>query len=140
MTAPVASSDATFAAPAAAPAAAGRGARRLRKDLRVLAKFTAVYCKHVHRDAEKAPFALKTHDLAAILGRPPLLCAACRKLLAHAFVKRTACPYDPKPMCKHCPTHCYAPNYRAAMREVMKYSGRRLLLTGRLDYAWHYFF
>ena len=62
------------------------------------------------------------------------LCPACRKLLAHAFVQRSHCPLDPKPACKKCPTHCYAPKYRAQIREVMKYSGRRLGLRGRLDY------
>jgi len=40
-------------------------------------------------------------------------------------------------MCKHCPEHCYAPRYRAQIREVMRYSGPRLVLRGRLDYLWH---
>jgi hypothetical protein len=46
----------------------------------------------------------------------------------------------PKPACKHCPAHCYHPTYRARIREVMKFSGRKMLLGGRLDYLFHLLF
>jgi len=114
--------------------------RKLRRDLRTLARFIGLYCRTRHADAPRTPVTLKTHDVAALNGRPLSLCAECRKLLAHAFVKRTLCPYDPKPMCKKCPTHCYAPRYRAQIREVMRYCGRRLVLRGRLDYLFHLLF
>ena len=55
----------------------------------------------------------------------------------HAFVKRQTCPMSPKPSCKKCPQNCYASAYRARIREVMKVSGRRLVLRGRLDYLLH---
>jgi hypothetical protein len=112
----------------------------LQKDLRTLATFIRIYCTHKHKDQPKAPVALNTHDVEAIAGRPILLCADCRKLLGHAFVKRSRCPMDPKPACKHCPSHCYHPAYRQRIRQVMKYSGRRLVLTGRLDYLYHLLF
>jgi hypothetical protein len=47
---------------------------------------------------------------------------------------------NPKPMCKHCPNHCYHPTYRAKIREVMQFSGRKLLLGGRVDYLLHLLF
>ncbi len=112
----------------------------LQRDLKTLALFIKVYCKCRHKDAEKSPVALKTHDITAIAGRPIELCPECYKLLAHAFTKRTHCPMDPKPACKHCPSHCYHPDYRAKIREVMKYSGKRMVLTGRLDYLFHLLF
>jgi hypothetical protein len=105
-----------------------------------LALFILVYCRHKHPEADKKPAALHTHDVKAIAGRDVVLCAECAKLLAHAFVKRSYCPYDPKPMCKHCPSHCYHPTYRARIREVMKFSGRHLVLHGRLDYLFHLLF
>lgn len=105
----------------------------LNRDLSTLALFISVYCTHKHPGALKAPVELKTHDLAAITGSTPSLCPSCSKLLAHAFVKRSTCPLDPKPACKHCPQHCYHPEYRRRIQEVMRYSGRRLVLTGRLD-------
>jgi len=79
-------------------------------------------------------------DMKAIAGQHLCLCPQCTKLLHHAFVKRTACPRDPKPQCKDCPTHCYAKVYREQIREVMRFSGMRLLLRGRIDYLFHLFF
>jgi hypothetical protein len=112
----------------------------IRKDLKTLALFIRVYCKHRHAEADKSPVALKTHDVTAIAGRELVLCESCGKLLAHAFVKRSHCPMDPKPACKHCPSHCYHPEYRAQIREVMRFSGRKMVLGGRLDYLFHLLF
>jgi hypothetical protein len=36
--------------------------------------------------------------------------------------------------------HCYRPDYRQKVREIMRFSGKYLLLRGRLDLLWHYFF
>jgi len=112
----------------------------LNRDLRTLARFIQVYCRHQHIGRRKRVAHLKTHDLHAITGSRLALCGECEKLLAHAFVKRSHCPFSPKPACKHCPKHCYHPKYRAAIREVMKFSGTHLLLTGRLDYLLHLLF
>lgn len=120
--------------------AARRKARQLRRDLKLLITFVAIRCRHEHGDKPKQTLALKTHDVAALAGRPVDLCADCGKLLAHALIKRAHCPYDPKPMCKKCPTHCYAPHHRNAMRAVMRFSGRKLVLSGRLDYLLHLLF
>lgn len=106
---------------------------RVAKDLRTLATFIRIYCRHRHADAVRRDVSLKDFDLAGLrIGRLEL-CPPCAKLLAHAFVKRAHCPYSPKPACKHCQTHCYQPLYREQIREVMRYSGRRLVLSGRLD-------
>jgi hypothetical protein len=112
----------------------------LLKDLRTLALFISIYCDRKHPDSTKEPAFLKTHDVQAIACRPIVLCDECRKLLAHAFVKRSHCPFDPKPACKHCPSHCYHPTYRAQIRQVMKFSGRHLVLSGRLDLLYHLLF
>jgi hypothetical protein len=124
-----------------APALADpRAERALRRDLRLLADFIELHCQLQHRNSLQHNVQLKTHDVEALCRRPIRLCSSCQKLLTHAFVKRTRCPLDPKPACKKCPTHCYGPGYRAQIREVMKYSGRRLVLRGRLDYLYHLFF
>jgi hypothetical protein len=112
----------------------------LQKDLKTLALFISIYCRYRHENAPKMPALLKTHDVAAIAGTPVNLCPECCRLLAHAFTKRTHCPMDPKPACKHCPNHCYHPNYRAQIREVMRFSGKKMLLGGRLDYLFHLLF
>jgi hypothetical protein len=122
--------DTTTAAPAV------RDTNVLR-DLRTLARFVTLYCRRRHRDREKRPVHLRTIDVAGVWGRPVPLCTACGKLLAHAFTKRAACPLDPKPTCKRCSQHCYAPAYRAQIQEVMRFAGPRLVLSGRLDYLLH---
>ena len=69
-----------------------------------------------------------------------MLCPDCQKLLTHGIAKLLQCTYDPKPMCKKCTTHCYAPGYRERIREVMKFSGLYLVTHGRFDMLMHYFF
>lgn len=96
--------------------------QRQEKDIKVLATFISTYCRGKHRSAKGE------------------LCSDCSELLSYAEMKRRKCPLDPKPSCKHCPIHCYGKGQRAKIREVMAYSGRRLLLRGRLDLLWHYFF
>ena len=114
--------------------------KKLLADLRVLVRFIEVYCAGQHTEAQRLPVSMPTHDLQAIAGKEVKLCQACSRLLMHALVKRTRCPMDPKPACKHCPKHCYAPEYRQQMRQVMAYSGRKLVMRGRLDYLLHLWF
>lgn len=111
--------------------------RKLRNDLKMLVRFVECFCRHHHGSAIREAVELRTHQLGELTGRPVVLCEQCGKLLAHAFHKRSSCPMDPKPACRRCPSHCYHPRYRAMIREVMKFSGRRLILTGRLHYLLH---
>lgn len=112
----------------------------IERDLKTLATFIGLYCKHSHRGSPREKVTLKTHDVTAIAGQEMHLCHECTKLLTHAFIKRSVCPMDPKPQCKHCPNHCYAPKYRDMIRQVMKTSGKRLLLTGRVHYLLHFLY
>jgi len=110
------------------------GGTQMDRDLKVLARFVEIYCRDRHAEADRRAVSLKRYDLGRIHGGAPTLCDDCTRLLTHAFCKRAHCPLDPKPSCKHCTQHCYHPRYRAAIRDVMRYSGRRLVLSGRLDY------
>jgi hypothetical protein len=112
--------------------------REIAKDLGVLGKFVAVYCRHHHRDAERTAFAMKGLDLGKTsLGRRKV-CDDCARLLSHAVTKRALCPLEPKPACRLCTEHCYAPQYRQRIREVMKFSGRHLILRGQLQLLFHF--
>ena len=111
------------------------------RDIKVLANFVAIFCRENHRAEAKDIFRAADDRLVAVLGNKNLLlCEDCRKLLNHGIVKLLLCPYDPKPMCKKCPAHCYAPGYREKVREVMKFSGLYLVKHGRLDLMVHYLF
>lgn len=124
----------------AMPTVDDRRTKALARDLRTLMRFIELYCRDHHGPPRKAPSVLTCCDLEAVAGKPVWLCPECEKLAAHAFVKRSHCPMDPKPTCKHCPRHCYAPAYRDRIRKVMAYSGRKLVMRGRLDYLLHLLF
>jgi hypothetical protein len=79
-------------------------------------------------------------ELAGVGLERQRLCAECREFLEYAMTRRLRCPLDPKPACKHCPVHCYRPGHREKVKEIMRFSGRRLIRRGRLDLLWHYFF
>lgn len=111
--------------------------KHLKQDLLTLTRFIEVYCSHWHKADPRSEVSLKEIDVTALMGRPVVLCERCLKLLAHAVYKRSHCPMHPKPACKKCPQHCYHPLFRKQIREVMKFSGRKLVLSGRLDYLWH---
>ncbi len=106
-----------------------------KKDLNVLINFVGVYCRSKHGDHPKVM--VEAGD--SVAGKT-LLCPDCAELVGHAMEKRRKCPLVPKPSCKNCHIHCYGKEYRARVREIMAFSGRRMILRGRLDYLWHYFF
>jgi len=69
----------------------------------------ALYCSHHHGTAE--------------------LCAECSDLASYADRRLDRCPYGSnKPSCTNCPIHCYRPEPRGRMREVMRFAGPRMLL------------
>ncbi len=111
------------------------------KDIKMLANFISIFCRENHRTEAKDTFLCKDARLSHSLGDKELvLCQDCHKLLSHGIAKLLLCPYDPKPLCKKCETHCYAPGYREKVRQVMRFSGMYLVKRGRLDLLVHYFF
>lgn len=114
--------------------------RILERDMRTLVRFVAIYCRKRHGDERKAPARIKSFDVTRLAHEEIDLCPECLELLTHALVKRAHCPMHPKPSCKHCPSHCYHPKFRKKIQEVMKFSGRHVVLTGRLDYLFHLLF
>lgn len=105
------------------------------KDIRLIAKFVEVYCNDKHSTIPRL-----TITLPGEVGQTSL-CSECAEFMEYATNRRLNCPLeDEKPTCKHCRIHCYDKTRREKVREIMAYSGRKLLMRGRLDYLWHYFF
>lgn len=51
------------------------------------------------------------------------------KLLSYSQLRLDVCRFgEEKPTCKQCPVHCYRPDYKEQMKEVMRYSGPRMIL------------
>lgn len=92
--------------------------RRIEHEKAIIEQMIRLYCRH--REKHKT------------------LCPECQHLLAYAHKRLEGCRYgDQKPSCRLCPMHCYAPPYRAKIREVMRYSGLRMLLHHPLDAIRH---
>ncbi|EKT4487358.1 nitrous oxide-stimulated promoter family protein [Shewanella algae] len=58
------------------------------------------------------------------------LCPDCQALMEYAHTRLDRCPYgESKPTCNKCPVHCYKPEPKEQMRQVMRYAGPRMLLS-----------
>ncbi len=56
------------------------------------------------------------------------LCSRCRVLVEYADSRLEKCPFaEKKPPCARCKVHCYERSYRNMIRDVMRYSGPRMM-------------
>lgn len=109
-----------------------RKSKRIAKDNRVLEEFIRVYCRENHRPAKADKAERSLHSDTGF-------CPECAELLDYAVQRNEKCPLDPKPRCKNCPVHCYKPEMREKIRQVMKFSGMYFMKKGRLDWIYKYF-
>lgn len=57
------------------------------------------------------------------------LCEGCAELEAYARARSERCPFmETKTFCSNCRVHCYRAEMRERIREVMRFSGPRMLL------------
>lgn len=95
-------------------ACADKPPRRLAREEKTIAAMIALYCRDHHGTG------------ASDAGEG--LCPDCAELLDYARVRLDKCRYGAeKPTCAKCETHCYKPAMRERVREVMRYSGPRML-------------
>jgi Nitrous oxide-stimulated promoter len=56
------------------------------------------------------------------------LCPSCEELLIYAKERLKRCPFgEKKGACSKCKIHCYKPEMRKRVTEVMRYSGPRMV-------------
>ena len=110
------------------------GDPRVAHDTRLLGDFARIYCDGKHADRAKAAVTTAGSELWVYGAKPLELCEECRELLEYAEKRRAFCPQDKpgasKPFCSHCETHCYQPDKRELMRDVMRYAGPRAVVHG----------
>lgn len=89
-----------------------------------------------HRAGEPRRLARERATVAAMIrlacrerhGTPGGLCPECQELQDFADVRLDRCPFqDRKPTCANCLVHCYKPDMRERIRDVMRYAGPRML-------------
>lgn len=76
----------------------------------VVGQMIALYCRKNHGSKE--------------------LCPECAKLLEYAMGKIDRCPFmETKSFCSNCKVHCYQNEYRQRIRQVMRFSGPRMIFV-----------
>lgn len=77
-------------------------------EIKTVGKMIEIYCQGHHQ--AKAGF-----------------CEECQELFEYAKNRLRKCPHKIKPKCSDCKIHCYEVGMRNKIKEVMKYSGKRML-------------
>lgn len=83
---------------------------RLNQEKLVIRKMIREYCKRYHHPASGD------------------MCEQCTRLLTYAETRLERCPKGKnKSSCRKCDIHCYAPQEREMVREVMRKIGPKML-------------
>lgn len=79
------------------------------REKKVVSRMIALYCTKNH-------------------GTKGGLCPDCAALDAYARQRSDKCPFmETKTFCSNCKVHCYKPEMRERIRQVMRFSGPRML-------------
>ena len=95
--------------------------RKLSHERRIVADMIALYCR-------------KNHGVKQ-------LCDECQALAEYADSRTLSCPHmAQKTFCSQCTTHCYRKDMRERIRQVMRYSGPRIIFyhpIAALRHLWY---
>lgn len=84
--------------------------KRITRERETVQKMITLYC-HAHHQT---------------LGEQ--LCDDCQSLSDYAIRRIKSCPFGiRKPTCAQCTIHCYRPDMREKIRQIMRYAGPRML-------------
>lgn len=79
------------------------------REKRMVSQMIALYCRKNHRTKNG-------------------LCPECAALADYARQRSDKCPFmESKTFCSNCKVHCYKPQMREKIREVMRFSGPRMV-------------
>ena len=66
------------------------------------------------------------------------LCEECAELLEYAHKRLSLCKFgENKSTCSRCPIHCYKKDMKEKVKEVMKFSGPRLIIYNPVELVRH---
>ncbi|MCO6450277.1 MAG: nitrous oxide-stimulated promoter family protein [Caldilineales bacterium] len=82
---------------------------RMRREARTIDAMIRIYCQKNHGQAQG-------------------LCEGCTELRDYAFLRLRKCPFgEEKSTCANCRVHCYRPDMRERVRDVMRFSGPHMV-------------
>lgn len=89
------------------------------KEKKLIPVMIRSYCKGKHKKKRKE-LALKRGEV----------CPECKELTEYALFRLEKCPFKVnKKFCSFCKIHCYKPDMKEKIKDVMRYSGPRMLPT-----------
>jgi hypothetical protein len=81
---------------------------RIGREKKTIEKMIGIYCHHYHKSKK-------------------FLCPECSALLEYAKNRLDKCPFqERKTTCANCRIHCYKPDMREKIKDVMRFSGPRM--------------
>lgn len=84
---------------------------RINRETKTISAMLSLYCKNHHRENGNE------------------MCGDCKDVQAYALTRLHNCPFiENKPTCANCLVHCYNKEMQNKVRQIMRYSGPRLLL------------
>ena len=82
---------------------------RLEREIKTVRIMIEMYCRGRH-------------------GGGKMLCDQCRNLCSYAEERILKCPFGGnKPVCSQCTIHCYKPQMRKQIGEVMRFAGPKMM-------------
>lgn len=85
--------------------------QREQRERQTIQAMFRIYCRDRHGSADQK------------------LCPACQELENYALARLARCPFqENKPACAKCSVHCYKPDMRQQVRQVMRHAGPKMLL------------
>jgi len=89
------------------------------KEQKLIPVMICKYCRGKHK-AKRKELGLKRGEV----------CPECKELTDYALFRLSKCPFKVnKKFCSFCKIHCYKPDMRQKIKDVMRYSGPRMLPT-----------
>lgn len=97
--------------------------KKRQKEQYVVEEMIRLYCRKNHPKAKR---------------QKGLMCPECQELLNYARLRSKKCPFmKEKTFCANCKVHCYKPEMREQIRQVMRFSGSKMLLYHPVLAIWH---
>ena len=84
--------------------------RRTERERRTVATMIRLFCRLKHDSGKE-------------------VCESCAQLLEYVYKRLDHCQFGTeKPVCNRCPVHCYKLEMREKIREIMRFSGPRMVV------------
>ena len=98
------------------------------EEAEMVSQMIALWCDGHHRGSVAGGEGAAESVVVRLGRRDVTLCPDCAELRAYALARIERCPHmGTKSFCSVCPTHCYRPEMRERIREVMRWAGPRML-------------